>query len=85
MNLKVRMKHTAFWIGLVGVILSAMGISPEMLTSWQAVGQAFYGLITKTYMNFCVIMGIIDVITDQTTAGIRDSKQALTYDKPKKD
>ena len=85
MNLKVRMKHPAFWIGLIGVILAAMGISPETLTSWQAVGQAFYGLITNPYMICCVIMGIIGVITDQTTAGIKDSKQALTYTKPKKD
>lgn len=31
------------------------------------------------------VLTILGVVTDPTTAGISDSKQALTYDKPKKD
>nr|DAE09652.1 MAG TPA: holin [Myoviridae sp. ctjhW4] len=33
-NWKVRVKNIYFWIGLVGVIFTAVGANPAMLTSW---------------------------------------------------
>ena len=33
----------------------------------------------------CVVVAIVGYINDPTTEGITDSKQALTYNKPKKD
>lgn len=47
LNIPVRFRNPWFWVSLVGVILTAMGISPEMLTSWDAVGQAFKDLISN--------------------------------------
>ena len=82
-NIPVRMKNPWFWIGLVGVILSAMGVSPEMFTSWEAVGQAVRELVSNPYMLGCVAMAILGVVTDPTTKGISDSKLAMTYEKPK--
>jgi len=29
------------------------------------------------------VLAILGIVTDPTTAGIRDSEQAMTYDKPK--
>lgn len=85
MNLKVRMKNPWFWIGLLGVILTAMGISPETLTNWGAVYVAIQNLISNPFMLGSVIMAILGVFVDQTTAGFGDSEQAMTYTKPKKD
>ena len=82
-NIPVRTKNPWFWIGLVGVILSAMGVSPEMFTSWEAVGQAVRELVSNPYMLGCVAMAILGVVTDPTTKGISDSKLAMTYEKPK--
>ena len=82
-NIPVRMKNPWFWIGLVGVILSAMGMSPEMFTSWEAVEQAVRELVSNPYMLGCVAMAILGVVTDPTTKGISDSNLAMTYDKPK--
>lgn len=82
-NIPVRMKNIWFWVGLLGVILSAMGVSPEMFTSWEAVGAAFRDLVSNPYMLGCVAMAVLGVLTDPTTKGICDSKQAMTYDKPK--
>lgn len=82
-NIPVRMKNIWFWVGLLGVILSAMGVSPEMFTSWESVLQALRDLVSNPYMLGCVAMAVLGVLTDPTTKGICDSEQAMTYDKPK--
>lgn len=83
MNLKVRLKNPWFWIGLIGVILSAMGISAETLTSWSAVGNALIDLVTNPFMLGSVAIAVLGVFVDPTTEGIKDSAQAMTYDRPK--
>ena len=45
-----RYKNPYFWIGLIGVILTAMGISPEKLTSWDMVVAAAVDLIKNPYL-----------------------------------
>lgn len=85
MNLKVRIKNPYFWVGLIGVILTAMGVSAESLTSWQAVKDALVGLIGNPYMIGSVIIALLGVFVDPTTAGVGDSEQAMGYNWPKKD
>lgn len=85
MNWKVRIKNPYFWIGLLGVVLAAMGIDAEMLTSWVAVKDALVALISNPYMIGCVVAAVLGVCLDPTTAKLRDSQQAMSYDKPKKD
>lgn len=80
----VRAKNPWFWVSLVGVILTAMGVSPEMFTSWGAVIDAVKGLITNPFMLGSVIVAVMGVFIDPTTAGVKDSEQALTYTEPKK-
>lgn len=83
-NWKVRAKNPWFWVGVGGVILTAMGISPEMLTSWGAVANAFLALIKNPFMLGSVVLAILGIFVDPTTAGISDSKQAMTYTEPNK-
>lgn len=83
MNLKVRVKNPYFWIGLGGVILTAMGISADMLTSWAAVWDALVNLVSNPFMLGSVVIAVLGVVLDPTTAGIGDSEQAMTYSKPK--
>lgn len=85
LNLKVRMKNPWFWIGLVGIILSAMGISPEDLTSWQAVLDMLKDFISNPFMIVTVGTAILGVFVDPTTSGVSDSNQAMSYISPKKD
>ena len=85
MNLKVRMKNAWFWVGVGGVVLAAMGISAETLTSWYAVWEAIVNLVQNPYMLFSVALALLGVFVDPTTSGVGDSLQALTYSEPKKD
>ena len=84
-NWKLRLQNPWFYIGLVGIVLTAMGVSPETLTSWSAVYVALQNLISNPFMLGSVFVSVLSVFVDPTTAGFGDSKQALTYDKPKKD
>ena len=84
-NIPVRFKNPWFWVGLGGVILSAMGVSPEMFTSWGAVWEAVVNLIGNPFMLGSVILAVLGVLVDPTTAGISDSKRALSYKSPVKE
>lgn len=82
-NIPVRMKNPWFWVSLLGVILTAMGVSPEMFTSWASVIQAIQDLIGNPFMLGSVAIAVMGVFIDPTTKGVSDSKLAMTYDKPK--
>lgn len=84
-NVPVRLKNPWFWVGVVSTILAAMGVSPEMFTSWGAVSAAFVGLITNPFQLGCVVIAVLGVFVDPTTSGINDSARALTYKCPNKD
>lgn len=70
-----RSRNVWFWIGLVGVVLTAMGINPEMLTSWGAVKDSLIALISNPYMIGCVIVAVVGVFVDPTTKGLKDKKE----------
>lgn len=84
LNLTVRAKNPWFWIALGGIILTAMGVSPEMFTSWGTVVTAFTELVMNPFKLGSVIIAVLGVFIDPTTAGVGDSTQALSYTKPKK-
>ena len=81
-NIPVRFKNPWFRVGLGGVILSAMGVSPEMFSSWGAVGDAVVNMGGNPYMLISVVLAVLGVFVDPTTSGISDSKRALSYKSP---
>lgn len=84
-NMHVRSKNPWFWVGLGGVILSAMGVSPEMFTTWGAVWEAVINLFSNPFMLVSVVLAVLGVFVDPTTSGISDSKRALSYKTPAKE
>lgn len=81
-NWKVRVRNKAFWLAIV----------PAVLLLAQAV-LALFGLemdftdaqkrIVEIVEAVFVVLSILGVVNDPTTAGIQDSNQAMTYEKPK--
>ena len=84
-NIPVRFKNPWFWVGLCGTILAAMGVSPEMFTSWDAVLEAVVNMVSNPYMLVSVVLAVLGVFVDPTTSGISDSKRALSYKSPVKE
>lgn len=85
MNIKVRMKNPWFWVSLGGIILTAMGVSADMFTSWGAVIEQAKALVSNPFMLVSVALAVLGVFVDPTTAGVSDSAQALSYEEPKRD
>ena len=81
-NWKVRVKNINFWLTvipaallLIQVVASVFGFEldlGDLGTKLLAVVNAVFGLLA-----------LLGVVNDPTTAGMKDSRQALTYDKPK--
>lgn len=82
LNWKVRVKNPWFWVGMVGVILSAMGVDPEMFTSWNLVWDAIKDLFGNPFRLCTVAVAVLGVLIDHTTKGASDSERALSYEKP---
>lgn len=82
-NWKVRINNKLFWIAII----------PAMIMLVQSVANVFGYTIELNMLesnlldvveSVFMVLGIIGIIADPTTAGIGDSENALTYDTPKK-
>ena len=82
-NLTVRAKNPWFWVSLIGVILTAMGVSPEMFTSWGVVITAIKDLFSNPFLLGSVIIAILGVFVDPTTAGLGDTTLVMGYKTPR--
>lgn len=87
MNLKVRFKNPVFIaqfiLAILTPILAYAGLTLQDLTSWEALGGILLGAISNPYVLGLIAVSVWNALNDPTTAGIGDSKQAMTYDKPK--
>lgn len=84
LNVKIRLKNPWFWVGIVSTILAAMGVDPEMFTSWDAVWSAFVSLVSNPFQLGCVILAVLGIFIDPTTSGVTDSAQVMKYARPNK-
>ena len=85
MNIKVRVKNPWFWVGVVSVAITAIGVDPQTFTSWAAVWEGIKAVLSNPVQLVTMCLAVLSVFIDPTTAGVTDSKTALTYVKPKKE
>lgn len=83
-NWKVRIKNKLFWFALI----------PALIMLLQAVASVFGFTLDLTDISskllgvveaLFVVLAILGIVADPTTKGITDTKQALSYDKPKEE
>lgn len=81
-NWKVRLRNPIFWttvipavVGVVYTVLGALGVVPALTEN----------MVLNIMTVVITALTALGVLVDPTTAGISDSKLALTYDKPRKD
>lgn len=84
LNIPVRLKNPWFWVGIVSVIVTTVGVDATTLTSWAAVQQAVLAVLANPVQLISAGLAVLAVFVDPTTAGISDSAQALTYQNPAK-
>lgn len=86
-NWKVRLKNPIFITQIAAAVavpvLAYMGLTVQDMTSWPMVGQVITDAVKNPYVLGLVALSVFNAVQDPTTAGVTDSTQALTYEKPK--
>lgn len=83
-NWKVRIKNKTFWLALIPAVLLLVQVVAAVFGYTLDLGELGNKLLAVVNAVFGVL-ALLGIVTDPTTAGISDSKQALTYEAPKKD
>lgn len=81
-NWKVRIKNKNFWIAiipavllLIQVVLAVFGITID----FGGLNERLIAVVNAAF----VVLAILGIVTDPTTAGVSDSEQAMEYQIPK--
>lgn len=83
-NFKARVKNKAFWISFIPAVLLLVQVVAAVFGFTIDLGDLGEKLLAVVNALFAVL-ALLGVVVDPTTDGITDSKQALTYNSPKKD
>ena len=84
-NIPVRLKNPWFWVGIVSVIIVTLGVDPNQFVTWDSVWSYIVEVLRNPVQLVSVVLAVLAIFIDPTTAGIGDSTQALGYEKPKKE
>lgn len=83
-NIKARIKNKTFWLTLIpAVLLLAQVCAAPFGYQWDF--GILNGQLAAIINALFSVLAILGVVVDPTTAGVGDSKQAMTYNKPKTD
>lgn len=81
-NWTVRFKNKAFWVAFIPAVLLLVQVVAAVFGYTLDLGNLGNKLLAVVNALFAVL-ALLGIVTDPTTAGMSDSPQALTYDKPK--
>ncbi len=79
-NWKVRLKNKVWLMTAIPVVLGAIYAVLGLLGIVPAIAETEIENVLITIVGALAVLGIVE---DPTTAGVGDSKQALTYEEPK--
>lgn len=83
-NWTVRIKNKNFWITIIPAVLLLVQVVGNVFGFTLDLGDLGNKLLEVVNALFAVLT-ILGIVTDPTTAGVTDSKLAMTYKTPKED
>lgn len=83
-NWTVRIKNKNFWLAVIPAVLLLIQAVAAVFGYTLDLGDIGNKLIAVVNAAFGVLV-ILGVVADPTTAGIKDSRQAMNYKKPKEE
>ena len=81
-NWTVRVKNKTFWLTLIPAVLLLAQVVAAVFGVTLELGGLGDKLLDVVNTLFAVL-AILGIVADPTTAGVKDSQQAMTYTKPK--
>lgn len=82
-NWKVRIRNKNFWLTLIPAVFLLIQVVAAVFGFQIDLGDLGNRLLEVVNALFAVL-AILGIVTDPTTAGVKDSEQAMTYTEPKK-
>lgn len=82
LNWNVRIKNKTFWLTLIPAVLLLIQVTAAVFGYTLELGGLGDKLLDVVNALFAVL-AILGIVADPTTAGVKDSQQAMTYTKPK--
>lgn len=64
-------------------VLTYFGLQASDMTTWTKVWETLVQAVSNPYVVLMAVVSLFNAITDPTTKGVSDSKDALTYEQPK--
>lgn len=83
-NWTVRIKNKNFWLAVIPAVLLLVQTVAAVFGYSLDLGEIGNRLIAVVNAVFGVLV-ILGVVADPTTAGMKDSRQAMNYKKPKEE
>lgn len=83
-NWKVRMKNKSFWLAVVPaalLLVQVLAVPFGYKFEIDVINKQLLDIVNAAF----AFLSILGVVTDPTTQGVTDSKQAMKYDTPKID
>lgn len=83
-NFTARIKNKTFWLTLIPAVLLLVQVCAAPFGyQWDfgVLNEQLAAIINALFS----VLAILGVVNDPTTSGFSDSKQAMTYEKPKAD
>ena len=80
-NWKVRLKNKAFWLAIIPAVLlliQAVAAVFGFVLDLGDIGEKLLDVVNAVFL----VLGIIGIVVDPTTAGISDSERAMGYEEP---
>jgi phi LC3 family holin len=81
-NWKVRVKNKAFWITLIPAVLIAIQAIAAVFGITLDLGDLGNRILIAVDAIF-VVLALLGIVLDPTTAGVSDSTKAMSYNRPK--
>lgn len=83
-NWKVRLRNKTFWLSIIPAVIVLIQVVADLCGYVLDLGEIGNKLIEVVNAVF-VVLAILGVVVDPTTAGVKDSTRAMTYEYPKED
>ena len=83
-NWKVRVNNKQFWMALIPA-LALVVQAVAAVFGWELDFSSLTGRLLAVVDAVFALLVILGIVVDPTTAGVGDSKRALTYEEPWED
>ena len=80
-NWTVRLKNKAFWVAVIPAVLMLIQAVAAVFGFTLDLGDIGNKLLTVVEAIF-LVLGIVGIVNDPTTAGFNDSVRAMGYNEP---